>query len=354
MRFLMTLLVCCGVGFACLGQAAGGDGAGLPKDPREVFAAAAPFYDFSDPAMKPWHLKASYQLYDADGKAGEQGIYEYWWASPQAYRSTWTRASATYTEWHTADGKNLYLASGDALRFFEFKLQTALFSPLPEAGELDSGNLHLDRQKESAKGAKMPCIMLDPMRPGDDKADYAPLGLFPTYCFDPQIPVLRTSYSFEGITSQFNKIVKTQGKYLAQEVLFFEETNKVLSAEVGTIEGLAVSDPALVPSPDAKAAKLFPVIPISGGVAQGLLLKKTSLVYPQDAKAAHASGRVILQATIGTDGKVHDLRVVSAPFPSLAASALSCVSKWEYKPYVLDGVPIEVETTINVIFTLGD
>jgi hypothetical protein len=47
-----------------MGQTADSSKSSLPKDPREVFAAAAPFYDFSDPDLKPWYLKATYQLYD--------------------------------------------------------------------------------------------------------------------------------------------------------------------------------------------------------------------------------------------------------------------------------------------------
>jgi len=45
----------------------------LPSDPRELFAAAAPFYDFTSPELKPWHLKATYQLYDENGKNSEEG-----------------------------------------------------------------------------------------------------------------------------------------------------------------------------------------------------------------------------------------------------------------------------------------
>jgi protein TonB len=92
---------------------------------------------------------------------------------------------------------------------------------------------------------------------------------------------------------------------------------------------------------------------LAAGVAVGLLVKKEAPVYPQDAKDAHISGTVVLQATIGLDGGIHDLHVVSTPWPSLAASALWSVSHWEYRPYLLDGEPVEVETTINVIYTLG-
>src|ERR1035438_806520 len=80
---------------------------GLPKEPREILAAAAPFYDFSSPELKPWHLKAIYQLYDLKGNPTEQGTWEYWWSSPKVHRSTWTRTGAEHTEWSTADRKSV-------------------------------------------------------------------------------------------------------------------------------------------------------------------------------------------------------------------------------------------------------
>ena len=88
-------------------------------------------------------------------------------------------------------------------------------------------------------------------------------------------------------------------------------------------------------------------------VTVGTLIEKRLPIYPQDAKDARVSGRVVLKAVIGRDGRVHDLKVVEAPWPSLAASALWAVSHWEYKPYLLNGEPVEVETTVTVIFSLG-
>ena len=85
-----------------------------------------------------------------------------------------------------------------------------------------------------------------------------------------------------------------------------------------------------------------------------MLLKKQVPAYPMDAKQAHVTGKVVLKATIGRDGAVYDLHVVSAPWPSLAASALRSVSHWQYKPYLLNGDPVELETTVNVIYTLGN
>jgi protein TonB len=93
-------------------------------------------------------------------------------------------------------------------------------------------------------------------------------------------------------------------------------------------------------------------VAISAGVMQGMLLQKTTPVYPPIAKAARVSGTVVLQATISKTGTIENLHVISGP-AMLQQSALDAVKQWRYKPYELNNEPVEVETTVNVIFTLG-
>jgi peptidyl-prolyl cis-trans isomerase A (cyclophilin A) len=105
---------------------------------------------------------------------------------------------------------------------------------------------------------------------------------------------------------------------------------------------------ASAPTPGAAPRR----ISISAGVAVGLLVSKAPIVYPIDAKKAHVSGTVVLNAIIGRDGTVEDLQVVSGP-EMLQQAALDSVKQWRYRPYLLNGDPVEVRTTINIIFTLG-
>jgi protein TonB len=91
---------------------------------------------------------------------------------------------------------------------------------------------------------------------------------------------------------------------------------------------------------------------ISAGVMQGMLLQKTQPVYPPIAKAARVSGTVVLQATISKNGTIENLHVVSGP-AMLQQAAMDAVKTWRYRPYLLNNEPVEVETTVNVIFTLG-
>jgi protein TonB len=93
-------------------------------------------------------------------------------------------------------------------------------------------------------------------------------------------------------------------------------------------------------------------ITISAGVAGGLLIQKTSPVYPQIAREARVSGTVVIQATISRTGELQNLRAVSGP-TMLRQAALDAVKTWRYKPYLLDGQPVDVDTTVSVNFSLG-
>ena len=94
-------------------------------------------------------------------------------------------------------------------------------------------------------------------------------------------------------------------------------------------------------------------VTISAGVAVGLLIQKTTPIYPPIAKEAHVSGMVEIQATISKMGTIKDMHVVSGPV-MLRQSALDAVRTWRYKPYRLNNEPTEVQTTIHVIFSLGE
>jgi len=91
---------------------------------------------------------------------------------------------------------------------------------------------------------------------------------------------------------------------------------------------------------------------ISQGVTKGLLVHREEPTYPPLARAARVQGEVVLSAVIGTNGEIQNLQLVSG-HPMLVPAALAAVRQWRYKPYLLNGAPVEVETTITVIFTLS-
>lgn len=92
---------------------------------------------------------------------------------------------------------------------------------------------------------------------------------------------------------------------------------------------------------------------ISAGVAAGMLIHRTEPVYPPFARTAHISGTVVLGATITKTGALENLHALSGP-TILVNAALTAAQTWRYRPYLLDGQPIEVQTTIRVVFNLGN
>ncbi len=91
---------------------------------------------------------------------------------------------------------------------------------------------------------------------------------------------------------------------------------------------------------------------VSSGVFSGYLIKKITPTYPQLAKQARIQGHVLLQAEISKDGTIQNLQLISG-HPMLAPAAIEAVKQWRYKPYLLNGEPVAVETQVDVIFSLS-
>jgi len=112
----------------------------------------------------------------------------------------------------------------------------------------------------------------------------------------------------------------------------------------------------IVSATNAAVPKFVPVTPqrvrISQGVTRGLLVQKVEPQYPTLARAARVQGDVVLSAVIDTNGQITNLQLVSG-HPMLVPAAIAAVTQWRYKPYLLNGQPVEVETTITVIFSLS-
>jgi TonB family protein len=94
-------------------------------------------------------------------------------------------------------------------------------------------------------------------------------------------------------------------------------------------------------------------VQVSSSVMQGLLLQKVAPVYPPLARQARIQGSVILKVVINKSGDVESTQLFSG-HPMLAPAAIEAVKQWEYKPYLLNGEPVEVETRVTVNFTLAD
>jgi protein TonB len=122
----------------------------------------------------------------------------------------------------------------------------------------------------------------------------------------------------------------------------------------GIIGGIPSAAPPPPPPPVAAPKKeAAPTrIKVGGNVQGAMILKKTSPIYPQLAKSARVSGVVHLAAIIAKDGTIQELHSLGGP-ALLIQAAMDAVKTWVYKPTMLNGEPVQVETTIDVNFTLN-
>jgi protein TonB len=125
----------------------------------------------------------------------------------------------------------------------------------------------------------------------------------------------------------------------------------------GVLGGIIGSVPSAAPPPppppkEEKKAAVVQRIKIGGSVQQAKLIRQPKPVYPALAKQARISGTVHLSAIIARDGTIQKLEVLGG-HPLLVPSALEAVKQWVYQPTLLNGEPVEVQTTIDVNFTLS-
>jgi protein TonB len=113
----------------------------------------------------------------------------------------------------------------------------------------------------------------------------------------------------------------------------------------GVLGGIIAAPPPPPPPPQER-------IRVGGQVQAARVVNQTRPVYPPLARQARIQGTVRLEAVINKEGFIEELTVVSG-HPLLIQAALDAVSKWQYQPTLLNGVPVEVITTIDVNFTMG-
>ncbi len=216
---------------------------------------------------------------------------------------------------------------------------------MPHEHEIDESKPEF--RKEKFGNVQLDCIMLDQRLEG---VSAPPLGLFPTFCLDPGKDSFRMSTELGSIIFVRNQIGTFQKHVIAIDVSGSSAGVQVGSAHVSTLSTTGVSDADFVPGPELQPAS-NQTARIAGGVVAGNILTKVQPVYPQKAKLDHVSGRVVLHAIIGRDGRVQALHLISTPDSDLAIAAITAVRKWTYKPYLLNGLPTEVDTTITVNFS---
>ena len=293
---------------------------------------------------KPWHLKLALTFYNGTSASGE-GTVEEWWGAPDRQKVTYALPSYNGTilrlgseEYRTKDLTSAPAAVEGLLAQFVHPMANS---------DIDGTRPDLRKQKFGA--VQLDCIMLDAQL---KNVAFPPLGLFPTYCLDPGKETLRISYDVGSDVYLRNGSGHFQERSVPIHVTLQVAETRVASADLTALSSFEPEDSDFKPLPEMQAAH-DKAVAVSGGVMNGAILRKITPAYPESAKLRHITGTVLLRAIIGRDGQVHSLRLISTPDADLAMAAVAAVKHWTYKPYLLNGIPTEVDTSITVNFSFG-
>jgi TonB family protein len=369
----ITLFCLFALGLACLPLFAqeAAPAAALPGDPTAFMLSASQSNGLSQIGNQTWHLKVTFRIFDEQGNAKDQGIFEEFYVSPNKFKRGYSSSGFSQAVYGTDKG---WMQTGDKAwpEPLLARLRGEFVIPLPIPAQISQSDIAAEQRE--IDGAKYMCLSMHPEAAPSDGQE--PLDaahsvrrvnpqLHATYCFDAGSDVLRISLFDQDETEIVrNRPVLFQGHSLPGDLELKRAGKLALTVHLESIEPIApIDETVFTPPPEATPIMLKLVsekpapgdekIAISAGTAVGLLNATVAPVYPPIAKAAHVQGTVVLQAVIGKDGQIRELHVISGP-AMLQQAAMDAVKAWVYRPYMLNGKPVEVLTTVNVIFTLGD
>lgn len=306
----------------------------LPKDPVAMMNLAWQMNGLHDPALKPWHLRASWQTLDENKQVKDQGTFEEWWAGENQYKFVYSSAAYQQTLYVTTHGAFL---AGDmqppALDFHD--VIHLLMEPAPDEKSIMAGKWRAGHLREGT--ADLLCA--------EDQSVYRDTR----YCFADDLPALRL---FETIfeNALFNSVVSFQGHYPARAIRAVRRSEPELMIAIDQIESLATVNASDFTPPAAAIPVGDHPLVIDCGVLKRV--RGGEPQYPPNAKAARIAGIVAIESTVETDGSQSDLKIVSGP-QELQKAALDAVKTWRFQPCLLGGEPVALRTQTAITFSLG-
>lgn len=338
---LATFLLC----FSAIGQTQApvtdaAPPAGLTT-PAELFALAANQSDIRSSDSTPFQLKATFTLTNLDGKS-TTGEYSEIWISKDRWRRDLSYGS--YKESRSCvSGTGYTLVPGKKIDFSVAEMVFNISPHVPSVKDPDKANDGWSLEHDTVNG--VPVL----------KAASTNVNLVRTYAPDIYLFTADKSYPL-GNTSSIRSLVYskfniTLGKTVPYRVLAqYFNSNRNVDFNITSLEAIAnpPDDSLIIPGASKEDCPAKRPSGNSTGVISGLLTTRVSPVFPQQARRQGVGGTVVRHITISKEGKVSDIQIVSSPRSDLSGSAIEAVKQYVYKPFLLDGQPVETDGTVSI------
>ena len=327
-------------------QTAGTTNAALPKNPGQFLTLASSQNNIDVEGLQPWEMKASFQLFDEKGKPTQILKLEEIWAGAKQ-KQTWTSPSFNQRVIVNKDGK-FRSGSQDAIPVYVGLALRTILHPVPEPHDIPADNM---TKEEREMGQRMFDCVVNTLpapptitQPTRLRLEY--IANSTAYCFDSGTTNFRFTLVNGDLLLQSNATSMFLGRQVPMQETVVDHGVVRLKGTVDELRLVNELDPQVfVPTADAVQLQSTTV---ASGIREGRLIHRVEPHVPDALRGLRET--VLVHAVIGKDGHLHSVRVLGTPNSDLAMAASNAVSQWIYEPYIRNGEPIEINTTITVNF----
>lgn len=316
------------------------------KKPRDLLKIAGRVNGLEADGIGPWHLKATFTLFDALGNPKDRGSYEVLWVNRHEQKGIVT--SAGYSQVWIVNGRKDVTVSGSRSPW-PYLLSKMVGGFIHPVYENEDHTLQLAFEKPEAGNLSVRCMS---SVQGDARNALNKAMSKSTLCFDAREPVLLLRIDAFGIKTIRENIFRFHGRYVARNLIVDRGGRVYLKAHLESLEELNPVDKAeFVPPKKAFETPKVLLAYMRTEDARFLQIRKVEPKYPADALAAGVSGVVDVKTLIDVAGHVSDVLALDGP-PLLQEAALKAVRQYLFRPYMMYGTKTEVETVFPVEFKL--
>jgi hypothetical protein len=310
---------------------------------RMRLKAASELSALDAPGLQPWHWKIDLAIFDQDGKNPKNGELEMW-SSGRNMLVRYSIGAEQLTVLRVSE--NLYTA-GDLRTFGEaLCINMQLLHPIPEAVFAAAVQEHLSTEKTGN-------IKVDWISPAvvKQRGGVEIVGRPFSFLLEPGATRLLMTYSPGDLKALRRQLGTFQAHEVPTDLVLYNGATQLSEARTVKLE---ISQP-----PESLFAVTPEMQPLSGpielerSILPGLQLGSRAPVYPESAKLRQVTGEVVFNAVIGKDGRVVSLDPAGKFDPDLLKASQEAIQTWVYRPFLINGIPVEVKTQIHVNFRMG-
>jgi TonB family protein len=286
---------------------------------------------------EPFLLRFDYELYDLDGKPAGKGTAEESWGS----KGSRIQIKSPTLAMEEPSARDTGFSTHTRENYLVHQVLKSYIRPLDTSGR--EAGFAFDRFQQTIDSAALNCFAIG--------LPSARTSTTTVYCADVDNHI--SAVTGQLLVVRRSEFLRYRDREVPSDIEVTYEGRVAITAHITSLNTIPPENYEASASAAAPGDQVVRGDYIAGAAIAGAALNRPQPTYPKQAKKKHITGSVLLCAIITKEGTITGLDVVASPNSLLSASALEAVRMWTYKPYLMNGKPTEIDTTITVNYALG-